>query len=66
MDNTIFIRRKEVSRLTGLGRSTIYEMMKAGTFPKSVPLGPRTVGWDATEIALWQEQCLAKRAKAAA
>ncbi|NHZ65037.1 helix-turn-helix transcriptional regulator [Massilia genomosp. 1] len=31
----------------------------AGTFPKPISLGPRAVVWDSSEIAGWQEQCIA-------
>ena len=47
------IRLKEVMRLTGLARSTIYKFMKDGIFPLSVPLGERAVGWVHSEIQDW-------------
>jgi len=40
-----FLRRKQVETRTGLSRSTIYQTIKDGVFPKPVPLGPRAVGW---------------------
>jgi len=40
-----FLRRKQVETRTGLSRSTIYQYIKDGVFPKPVPLGPRAVGW---------------------
>jgi prophage regulatory protein len=46
-------RRPEVEAKTGLSRSTIYEKMKNGTFPKPVKLGPRAVGWLETEVDAW-------------
>lgn len=50
------LRIKEVCRKTGLSRSTIYELMGQGLFPKSVALTPRTVGWIESEIDNWIEQ----------
>jgi prophage regulatory protein len=44
------LRRKEVEREVGLSRSTIYERIKAGTFPAPVKLGLRAVGWRAADI----------------
>ncbi|WP_429584041.1 helix-turn-helix transcriptional regulator [Paraburkholderia youngii] len=44
------MRRAEVERETGLSRSTIYQRMKAGTFPPSVRLGAGAVGWRAADI----------------
>lgn len=47
------LRRTEVEALTGLSRSTIYDWMKKGTFPKPVALGARMVGWRTSSIAEW-------------
>ena len=38
---------------TGLSRSTIYAMMKNGTFPKNILLGARSVGWLEADIQAW-------------
>ncbi len=45
---------------TGTNANDIYNGMKAGTFPKSVPIGKRTVGWVESEIHNW----IAERIKA--
>ncbi|CAG9932215.1 AlpA family transcriptional regulator [Candidatus Nitrotoga arctica] len=47
------IRRKQVEARTGLSRSTIYQRMSEGTFPKNISLGPRAVGWIESEISQW-------------
>jgi len=47
------IRLPEVMRLVGLGKSTIYEMIAKGTFPRPVSLGSRAVGWKAGDIWAW-------------
>ncbi|KAB2889330.1 MAG: AlpA family transcriptional regulator [Desulfobulbaceae bacterium] len=63
--NTALLRRPEVERRTGLGRSTIYARMKEGDFPQSVSLG-RTVAWVEDEIDAWiQERIAARQALAA-
>jgi prophage regulatory protein len=59
-----FLRRPEVERVTGLGRSTIYDKMASGEFPKPVPLSGGAVGWLESEIAAWQEKRIAARARA--
>ena len=46
----IFLKRPEIEHRTGLKRSTIYDKMKAGTFPKPVKLGARAVAWLEPEI----------------
>lgn len=47
------LRRPEVQARTGLSRSSIYSAMEGGTFPKSVKLGVRAVGWRDDDIAEW-------------
>jgi prophage regulatory protein len=59
------LRRPEVERLTGLGRSTIYLRMSQDTFPKSVPLGGRLVGWKFSDVQQWIDDCIANAEKAA-
>jgi prophage regulatory protein len=55
------LRRVDVERATGLPRSTIYELMARGTFPRPIRLGARAVGWLETEIAAWQRARVAER-----
>ncbi|WP_412758181.1 helix-turn-helix transcriptional regulator [Legionella bozemanae] len=51
------IRLKEVENRTGLKRSTIYNRISLGTFPKQISLGgDRAIGWLDTEINNWIEQ----------
>lgn len=47
------MRRKQVEARTGLSRSTIYQRMADGSFPKAVSLGPRAVGWIESEVSDW-------------
>ena len=47
------LRRRQVEQRTGLSRSTLYQYMKDGYFPKPVPLGPRAVGWLESEVSDW-------------
>jgi prophage regulatory protein len=55
------IRLREVMSLTGLGRSSIYQMVAEGRFPASIKLGPRAVGWVEQEINDWIEARIAER-----
>lgn len=50
------IRLKEVQQLVPLGRSTIYDRMNAGKFPKQVDLGGGIVAWREQEIFAWIDQ----------
>jgi prophage regulatory protein len=47
------LRRRQVETLTGLRRSTIYERISHGQFPRPIHLGPRTVAWLASEVDGW-------------
>ena len=47
------IRLREVMSRTELGRTSIYNFMNAGTFPKSVQLGERAVAWVDEDIDAW-------------
>tara|TARA_B110000046_G_C13003534_1_gene403272 strand:+ start:774 stop:953 length:180 start_codon:yes stop_codon:yes gene_type:complete len=49
------IKLKEVIEKTSLGRSTIYEFMTDGRFPKQVSLGAKSVAWLESEVDDWIE-----------
>lgn len=49
------IRLKEVMNLVPLGRSTIYDRMRAGTFPASRDLGGGVVAWSESDVLDWIE-----------
>lgn len=49
------LRRSQVEQEVGLKRSTIYQRMQEGTFPRSIRLGERAVGWRASDIELFLE-----------
>ena len=45
------LRLPAVKAETGASRSTIYLRIQQGLWPKPVKLGPRSVGWPASEVA---------------
>jgi prophage regulatory protein len=45
------LRKTEVTQITGLSNTTIYERKKAGLFPTSISLGGRAVGYLNHEVA---------------
>ena len=47
------LRLNEVKTRTGLGRSTIYLRIAQGSFPKSIALGERAVGWLESDLDEW-------------
>lgn len=48
-----FIRIKEVASICGMCRSSIYEAMRDGGFPKPVRLYGRTTAWIQSEVLAW-------------
>ena len=61
------INIKQVVLFTGVGRSTVYEMMDENspyydpTFPKKVKITQNRIGWSAWEINQWIETKLESR-----
>ena len=51
------LRRLKVQEVTGLGRSTIYDLMKKGMFPRPVKLTGKIVAWPESAIAKWLAEC---------
>lgn len=47
------LRRPAVQDLTGLSRSTIYDLMAKGKFPRPVRLTAKAVAWPESVIAEW-------------
>ena len=58
------LRRKQVEARIGLSRSTIYERIKAGTFPEPISLGAKSVGWVESEVDAWLSSQIEKSRKA--
>src|SRR5690348_2349273 len=58
------LRVAEVMKLTGLGRTTIWELERRGEFPtrvKRLDSRSRAVGWRASEVARWIAERTAAR-----
>lgn len=50
------IRLPNVEAMTGLSRSAIYALQKAGKFPEAIQLnGKRSVAWVVVEVEKWIE-----------
>jgi prophage regulatory protein len=50
------LRRREVERRVGLGRSSIYALIADGSFPEPIKLSKHAVGWIETEINSWLDK----------
>ncbi|EGK8717462.1 AlpA family transcriptional regulator [Escherichia coli] len=62
-ENTMprLIRMSETIHRTGLSKSSIYDLMAQGRFPKTVRLGGRAVAFVEDEINHWIEDRIAAR-----
>lgn len=56
LSNLTILRRREVESIIKLSRSTIYNLMAKGEFPKPIKLGVRAVGWLESDISDWLNQ----------
>jgi len=53
---TVLLKRPEVTRRTGLSRSTLYVWMARGAFPKPIKLGTRSIAWRESDIEAWIDE----------
>lgn len=60
------LRRPDVERVTGLPRSSLYDLVAKGKFPAPIRLSPRAVGWLEQDIADWQKARIEARDQVAA
>ena len=56
-----FIKLTQVKAYTSLSTSEIYRRIAAGTFPKQVALGPKSVAFVESEILDWCDALAAQR-----
>jgi prophage regulatory protein len=64
-DEVIFLRLPKVKAVTGLSKTSLYELIRANSFPAPIHLGTRTVAWVASEVNQWAaERILSSRAAA--
>lgn len=50
---TKLIKLPEVVTLTTLSKSTIYKLVKMGSFPQPVKLSVRATGWRVSDVEAW-------------
>ncbi len=48
-----YLRLSEVTNITGLSRSSIYNMMTENRFPLALRLGVRSVRWREADVVTW-------------
>ena len=47
---------KQVTKLTTLSKSSVYRLLKAGSFPHPVTISPRRVGWRQADLDTYFQQ----------
>ncbi|PZO66614.1 MAG: DNA-binding protein [Paracoccus denitrificans] len=52
-----YLRRAQVTEMTGLARSTIYAKMAKSDFPLPRKIGSRSVAWNENAIKEWLDSC---------
>lgn len=58
------LRLPQVIEITSRPKSTLYEDIKKGLFPKPVKIGPRASAWLESEVQRWVESRVAARGAA--
>lgn len=56
LEDVIFLRLPEVKAVTGLSKTSIYELIRERDFPAPVRLGARSVAWVQSEIRRWARE----------
>lgn len=54
-DMNRMLKPREVVKITGMSRTTIWRKEKQGLFPSRRDMGNRSVGWLASEVNEWME-----------
>jgi prophage regulatory protein len=60
MQERRLIKIKEVTKIVGMGRTTVYDKMKEGTFPKPIFIGDRMARWDSIAVNEWIKKTIDK------
>jgi predicted DNA-binding transcriptional regulator AlpA len=60
LPDSTFISTRAAAAILGIGRSTLWKMAEAGTFPPGVKLGPTHTVWPKGVIVAWQRAMMAQ------
>ena len=53
MSDIALLTRQQVEKIVGIKRSTIYKLMRQGSFPEPIRIGPGSVRWHKSELEDW-------------
>ena len=51
-----FLRTRELLKLLGISRSTLWEWRRIGHFPAGCQIGPHTLAWRESAVRAWMEE----------
>lgn len=54
-------RKKQMTAVTGLSETEIWERVQSGELDRPIPLGKRAVGWLESSVDKWQRARIAER-----
>lgn len=60
------LRIRQVLAKTGLGRSSLYALVKSGRFPSPLKLSERSVAWRESAVDLWISERIREHEEAVA
>lgn len=52
----VFLRLRDVCKMTGMSRATVYRLIADGRFPPSVKLGERISAWPVAALEQWANE----------
>ena len=58
-----FLRLADVMDITSLGRASVWNLIKRGSFPKGINLGLRCTAWDSMAVNEWMKERINKSVK---
>lgn len=56
------VRLPAVMDMVGMSKGSIYNFIKAGTFPAPIKLGPKASGWLVSDVQNWIAERVSARA----
>lgn len=56
-----FMRIKQVAETTGLSKSSVYDLIKNGDFPRPVKISEHRSGWVKAEVDAWSRKLVEER-----
>ena len=56
-ENETLLRREDIEKMLGLGRTAIYNLVRRGELPPPLKVGPRASRWRKADVDEFIERC---------